>query len=479
MSARKVAVVGGGLGGLTAAGELARQGVEVTLFEATAQLGGKAGFLEHAGTRLDIGPTLVAMPDTVRAAFERLGASDLLPQFREVALQCAYRFSDGARFSVSRSSEETFASARTFGASEEAGLRSFYGEASTIALAAGEPYLEAGFEGLGTFALRVARRGWKALWAGAQMGTLAGLAARHVKSPQLQQFIGRFATYAGASPYQASAAFALIPHLEQAHGIFHPVGGAGALVQAAATAVQRLGVRAVLNARAHWRREGRGWVVGPEGGGEVFDAVVVNADPLAHIGRGDEPVALSGYVALFESQVPLALPHHSVGFSADYRAEFNSLFRGQVPDDLTVYLCHPSVTDSTMSEPGKSGLYVMVNAPALAHAGASDDALPQLREGARRALKKHFPEVDRTGLRLIAERTPGDLELLGAPRGSIYGFLPHGLMGPFRRPRIRAKESNFYFAGGGTHPGGGLPMVMLSGRFAAQCALEDFARARA
>ncbi len=347
----------------------------------------------------------------------------------------------------------------------------FYAEAARLYRAAGEPYLEVPFEGMAAFMARVARRGPSAVLAGLRMGSLDDLARKHFRSPELQQFVGRFATYAGASPYQASAAFALIPHLERAHGVHHVEGGMGALVEALSTAAVRAGVDVRLDRPVQRSTaDGLGLVVDDE---ELrFDAVVMNQDPLAANGRTQpEPLALSGYVLLLEADRRLPLAHHTVRFSSDYRAEFDALFSGRLAEDPTVYFCHPAATDPTMAPEGKSGLFVMANAPAIDAAAGDEEWVRReatLREQCLAAARAVVgPEV---GLTVLGERTPRDLERLGAPGGSIYGFLPHGKFGPFRRPRIRGAHPGLFYAGGGTHPGGGVPLVMLSGRFAAELA---------
>ena len=467
MRARRVAVIGGGLGGLTAAGLLARAGIRVTLFEASDRLGGKAATCAADGLRLDLGPTLLAMPAVVRDTFARLDATDLLPPIVPLQLQCEYRFDDGMRFrawsELARSVEE----AAAFGGGEAGGLRRFYADAEALWRVAGEPYLEAPFDGLGGFLARVGRRGFAAALRGLRMGTLAQLAARHFRSPQLRQFVGRFATYAGASPYAASEVFATIAHLERAGGVHHVTGGIGAIATALGEAIARHGVDVRLGRHVSWTPYGGGFVVSDDG---LFDAVVVNADPLAAVGRDARPLALSGYVLLARVRERLPLPHHLVLFSRDYAAEFRQLFAGAPADEPTLYVCHPAATDPTMAPDEASGLYLMTNAPPLAP-GRSGCDRAELRRLALARLERHVPGLAGR-LDIIAEHTPADLARLGAPRGSIYGFLPHGRLAPLRRPRMRGTTPGVFFAGGGTHPGGGVPLVMLSGRWAAAMALE-------
>jgi phytoene dehydrogenase-like protein len=247
------------------------------------------------------------------------------------------------------------------------------------------------------------------------------------------------------------------------------------LVAALCTALTRRGVDIQLGVKARWEESTHGLRAGRPGDEQPFDAVVVNADPHADRPLGTEPLALSGYVLLLEINRRLTLPHHLISFGDDYAREFSELFGGRVPSDPTVYFCHPAASDQTVAPAGKSGLFVMVNAPAMSeplNEDGWDEHAKRLRERCLAVLKSVAPEVQDADVTVLGERTPLDLAARGAPGGSIYGFLPHGKFGPFRRPRIRSQVPGVFYAGGGTHPGGGVPLVMLSGRFAAELALQ-------
>jgi len=238
--------------------------------------------------------------------------------------------------------------------------------------------------------------------------------------------------------------------------------------------VDRAGRIPLTHVEHHTERRARGelnpQVWPPVVDGDAFDAIVVNADPLASAGPDDRPLALSGYVLLARVPERLTLPHHLVLFSRDYENEFRQLFAGEPADDPTVYVCHPATTDPTMAPDGTSGLYLMTNAPPLAPGGRAAEP-DTLRTRCLRRLEHFAPGlVDR--LDVLAEHTPADFARRGAPRGSLYGFLPHGRLAALRRPRMRGTTPGVFFAGGGTHPGGGVPLVMLSGRYAAAMALE-------
>jgi len=251
--------------------------------------------------------------------------------------------------------------------------------------------------------------------------------------------------------------------------VHHVEGGLGALVTALESAVRRLGVDVHLEARCTWTQAAGGWRAGPAGDEAPVDAVVVNADPLGPSRASSRPLAMSGYVLLLESTVRSRLPHHTVAFSREYKREFTEIFSGRVPEDPTVYVCHPAVSDPGMAAPGTSGIFVMVNVPAMGE--AFPPHATALRARCLAVVETLDPSLRGT-LRVLAERTPVDFQRQGAPGGSLYGFLPHGRLGPFRRPRSHAAPGLVY-AGGGTHPGGGVPMVMLSGRFAAMQICAD------
>lgn len=473
---KRAAVIGGGFGGLVAAAELARAGHAVTLFELSNTLGGKAQVVTHTGVTLDTGPTLLTMPATVRAVFERIGASDLLPNFHRLPLQARYSWSKGPTFDCHEDLERSVTSAAQFGAREGEGLRDFYADAARTFRAAGEPYLEAPFENMPDFLARVMKRGPKAMYDGMQLATLDVLARRHFRSPQLQQFVNRFATYAGASPYEASAAFALIPHLERAQGVHHVEGGMGALVKALGAALSRLDVKVVYGQRAQWQARKAELLAGPRGGEQPFDTVVVNADPFQTEPLGARPLAMSGYVVLLDVARRLDLAHHHIVFGDDYVNEFAELFDRRVPpSDPTLYFCHPAATDASMAPAGRSGVFAMVNAPALpseSEAARWPEYAQRLQARCVDALLSTCPGLSRDEVKVLGERTPLDLAQRGAPGGSIYGFLPHGKFGPFNRPKIRSETPGVFFSGGSTHPGGGVPLCMLSGHFAAELALR-------
>ena len=188
----------------------------------------------------------------------------------------------------------------------------------------------------------------------------------------------------------------------------------------------------------------------------------------------------SGFVLLLgtDKQYP-QLAHHNIFFSDDYPAEFEDLFKRHVPlRNPTIYVCATTRSDSTQAPPGHENLFVLVNAPYLT--GTSDwqrDA-PAYRERILDLLAS-YPQIDLRDLRehIVCSSmfTPEDFRrLYGANAGSIYGLSSNARMAPFTRPGNRSHIRHLYFVGGSTHPGGGVPLVILSGRIVAAMVAEIF-----
>ena len=260
--------------------------------------------------------------------------------------------------------ERTVASAEVLGAGEGAALRTFLAHAERIWRTAGVPYLLSPYRGAADFLSRVAKGHPLESWSLARLGSLASLAETSFRTRLLRSFVDCFATYVGASPFEASAIFAMLPHLERAEGVHHVEGGLGALALALGQALRRLGVEVHTSTRVAVQRRAEHFEVG----GESFDAVVKNSDPLLEARGRPSALSLSGYVLLLEVDRRLSLPHHTILFARDHRAEFRALSAGALPVDETLAVCHPVATEAALAPSGKSGLFVMVNAPPVGEA---------------------------------------------------------------------------------------------------------------
>jgi phytoene desaturase len=288
--------------------------------------------------------------------------------------------------------------------------------------------------------------------------TLRDLARACARDARLRLVIERFATY-------APAALAVAGYVEHAWGAWHPRGGLYELVRALARRLEALGgqLRLGTPVRRVLVRGGRARGVETDAGALEADAVVWNGDAGA-LGRrraGAER-SLSGLALMLglRGRTP-DLVHHAIAFPADYDAEFDDVFVHRRPvRDPTVYVSASCATDPAEAPAGAENWFVLVNAPAVG-AGA-DWAAEQERL------------IDRLGVRdrlvTAVRRSPADLEAeTGAVGGAIYGAAPHGRLGTLRRPANAARGARgLWLAGGTTHPGGGLPLVALSGALVAR-----------
>jgi 1-hydroxycarotenoid 3,4-desaturase len=311
--------------------------------------------------------------------------------------------------------------------------------------------------------------------------------------PRLQQLFGRYATYYGSSPFRAPATLNLIAHVERV-GVWRVVGGMYRLAEALERRAIELGVQIRTSSEvAEIVLEGGRAIAVKLASGERLDAaaVIVNAAPQA-LDEGRFGMSLRGCVGLSQSAerslsavtwsalgrtrgFPLA--HHNVFFSRDYPEEFRALERGELIDEPTVYVHAQDRLDDqpvSLDEDGWSRperLLILVNAPARGDASASISDLDALERRSFAVLRACGLELDV----IEAQRTSpeGFEQLFPATGGALYGFANHSMMTPFRRPAARTKLARLYLAGGGAHPGAGIPMVCLSGQLAGRAAAED------
>ena len=498
-----VVVIGGGVGGLSAAIQAAALGCSVTLLERADRVGGKMRELKVGGAAIDSGPTVM----TMRWAFERLfeAAGKQLAdhvEFAPLEVLARHAWPDGSQLDLFADIDASAAAIEAFaGSADAAGYRRFCAHTEQIFSIVEEPFLKAERPSVASVVTAKGLRGTldfaRIDWHRSMWRSLASF----FPDPRLRQLFGRYATYYGSSPFRAPATLNLIAHVERV-GVWRVVGGMYRLAEALERCATDLGVEIetgceveevlVTNRRAVGVRLRTGERLDA-------DAVVVNAAPQA-VDEGRLGADLRGCVGLPSAGerslsavtwsvlartrgFPLA--HHNVFFSTDYPAEFRALERGELIDEPTIYVHAQDRVDDAAPAPADADgwstperLLILVNAPALG------DRAPWTREQLGELETRTFAGLRACGLELEiveAQRThPEHFErLFPATGGALYGLATHSMMTPFQRPPARTKLDRLYLAGGGAHPGAGIPMVCLSGQLAGRAVAEDLQHARA
>ncbi|PJF32050.1 MAG: phytoene desaturase [Candidatus Thermofonsia Clade 1 bacterium] len=491
MAEQPIVIIGGGIGGLSAAIRLAAAGERVIIFEQNDKVGGKMGEWRAEGFRWDTGPSVITMPHVFDDLFASAGrrTSDYLTlQPAEPLTRYFYR--DGTVLDATSNLPRMIAQIERIEPRDVEGYLAYLAYAARLHRITGKVFI---YDTPPTPAslFKVPLR--DALRVDAMRSMDAAIRS-FVRSPHLQQLLGRFATYVGASPYCAPATLNVIAHVELNGGVYYPRGGIYAIARAMARLAAELGVEIHTGCPVERILVESQRVCGVQTGSEriAAKAVIANVDvatvyekllpaeatDAAYAQRllRAEP-SCSGYVLLLGVQgTHERLAHHNIFFTQDYRAEFEDIFeRGVPPDDPTVYVAITSKSDPQDAPEGMENWFVLINAPALSERYDWAKNAPRYRDRVLETLAKFgvTPQI-----RAEHQLTPLDIaRLTGARRGALYGMSSNTPFAAFLRPHNRARGiRGLYFAGGTAHPGGGVPMVTLSGGVAARLLLADLGK---
>ena len=481
----EIIVIGAGIGGLASALRLAHAGVSVTVLERHDHLGGKIRALDTPAGPADAGPTVLTLRPVFEALFRDVG-EDLAQHVEMLPLPVLARhfWRDGTVFDLSADRNKSLSDAgRIFGARGARDLRSFTDTAARLFRAFDAPMMQAAEPSQGQVTAQVLKQP-SLIAAMAPHRSLADQLARQFADPRLAQLYGRYATYVGGSPYESPALLGLVSQAEAA-GVWHLPQGLGELPRAIAALARARG--ADIRTGAHVTA-----ISGSAGAFHVAcgdqslraDAILFNGDPRALetgllgpdprpavLPEATSPRSLSACVLAFGARVSgPALSHHNVFFGDTPRAEFDALAQGRLPQDATLYLC--AQDRSARPDGGAPERFeIILNAPA---------GLTLSDQEKQQCQTRIFQRLARFGLSFDpvpgpeALTTPAEFDrLFPGSLGALYGKSPHGMMAAFKRPTARSRVPGLYLAGGGAHPGAGVPMATLSARHAAAAILSD------
>jgi phytoene desaturase len=478
---KKILIVGAGLGGLAAAIRLAHAGHEVEVWEKNSEPGGKVREVRIGEFRWDTGPSLLTMPHVLRELYDFVGErmEDHL-QIKRLDSACRYFWTDGTVI------DEDAA----FWARPEVGR--FLAYARGIYEVSGEAYLN--HPPAEMWRAFTARNLGKLRHFGkvATLRTLAAEVERRFTDPHLRQIFLRFATYNGSSPYRTPATFNIIPYVEAEFGPWYVHGGMVRLARELYGLAERCGVKVLLGTTAvAW--DGRE-TVSNDGLRTKADLLICNADALEASGSFlaaitppsaqkrllAPPLSTSGFILFLgvRGRDP-RLGHHNIFFSDDYPREFAEIHDEKIaPHEPTIYISISARTDLHPAPEGHDNWFVLVNVP------ARDPNQPWTSEETRGYRDRVLQRLEKFGFddlngRIVAEQafTPTDFATRDLARhGALYGWASHSIGTSLLRPPLRSPHArNVYFVGGTTHPGGGIPLVLLSAKMVAEIIAREAA----
>lgn len=481
----RVIVIGAGIGGLASALPLVHRGFDVTLLERHGAPGGKMRQIDG----VDAGPTVLTMLDVFQSLFDDVDETledhvTLIPQ----DILARHWWPESGPLDLFPDQQRSAdAVGRFAGARAKAEFLSFAQRAERLFAGFQGPIMHSPEPKLASLTTHVMRNP-RLIRDMAPGQTLKQLLRASFSDARLRQLFGRYATYVGGSPDKSPALLALIWDAE-AQGVWCVKGGMHALAASIADLFMSKGGTIRTNAHVasiDTDADGVTGVTLKDGERISADQVIFNGDPralsLGLLGSGPKPAAPittkrarshSANVWSFTatpSDIPLV--HHNVFFCDPGKNEFAEIAKGQIPSDPTLYICAEDRGQDAPA-PSEERFEIIMNTPPLTDRPAQTADYETCHT-------RTFPHLRNFGLTFSPEPGPDALttaktfdDLFPGSAGSLYGQTPHGMTAALERPTARTRIRGLYLAGGGTHPGAGVPMAALSGRHAAEAILTD------
>ncbi len=489
----KIAIIGSGLGGLSASIHLALAGAKVTVYEQNPNPGGKAGEFQENGFRFDTGPSLLTMPFVLKEIFESAGKNinDYLT-LNKLSNLCKYFYPDGSILNAYSDINE-FANEIDRTSGDTVGqVRRYFRYCRRIYETAAGLFLFRDFRDPANFFSLPALRTLFLIHRIDPFRTMHGANTSFFSDPRIVQLFDRYATYNGSNPYEAPATLNIIQHVEYALGGYTVTGGIYEVPKSLTKLAKGSGVTFSFNTkidRIIYRNKS---VTAIKTGDrtESYHAIISNVDAgftYKHLLQNESGKDARRYFKQDPSSSALVfywgvkgtfnrLEMHNIFFSKNYKTEFDSIFnKHSCPGDPTVYVYISSRINTSDAPPGYENWFVMINTPP--DTGQNWDAEIQRM---RKIILEKLSSILRTniGSKIVYERVLSPVSIqqhTGSLGGSLYGISSNSRYSAFLRQPISSRDyRGLYFCGGSTHPGGGIPLVLLSGKLAAAKIMNDY-----
>lgn len=510
-----ISIIGSGLGGISAAIRLACKGYNVTVYEKNPAPGGKAGEINQSGFRFDTGPSLLTMPFVIEELFASAGEkmSEHLT-LNKLDNLCRYFYPGGTVLNAYSDPEKFGDEINRLTSDSKETLHGYLDYCRTIYELTSDIFLFKDLYSLETYSNLKALKALFKLHKIDPFRTMDTANRSFFKDERIIQLFNRYATYNGSNPYKCPATLNIIPHVEYNIGGYYISGGMHRLSEELFALAKRCGVIFRFSSNVEKIITVGKIVKGIEleGGGIInSDAVVSNADVYSVYAKlldDNYTKAAKKYNNLEPSSSALVfywgvditsgkLDTHNILFSSVYKKEFTELFDKKIyPEDPTAYIYISSKFSKNDAPPGKENWFVMINAPNTQLSPSERErlsppvppvvGLPQVFTITNNNIQQIKESIlnkikTLTGYdikdKIVCENimTPEDIESqTGSIGGSIYGISSNNRKAAFLRQPNRSKHyKGLYFCGGSSHPGGGIPLVILSGKLAAESILND------
>ncbi len=487
MAEKKVAVIGGGLGGLAAALRLRVLGFEVDLFEKNYSIGGKANQIVQEGFRFDSGPSLLTMPFVLEELFHFSGEKlENYISLKKLEVLCKYFFPDSTIINAYSDTGKFVEEIDKNTADNKESVKKYLDYCERIYDLSAELFLFKSFSNIKTF---LSRKAINTLINIRELDTnrsMHGANSHFFRDEKTIQLFDRYATYNGSNPYQTPATLNIIQHVEYNLGGYIAEEGIYSIPKAIEKAAIKKGVNIFTNSNVDKilvdGRRIKGLVVNGEK--KKYEIVVSNSDvknTYLNLLNDEKSRGAKKYKKMEMSSSALvfywgvkgvhdSLEIHNIIFSNNYEKEFHQLFNEKtIPDDPTIYIYISSKFNKNDAPANCENWFVMINTPYAAGQNWKAEA-SKIRDiiikKVESTLKMNLSEKIITESILTPDLIEKKTSSLG---GSIYGISSNNKMAAFMRQQNRSKNyKGLYFCGGSAHPGGGIPLVLLSGKLAAE-----------
>ena len=489
MSSHRVTVIGAGLGGISAAISLKAAGYDVEVFEKNSQIGGKLNVMEKDGFTFDLGPSIFTLPQFFQDLFERAGKKmEDYVQLDAVTPHWRNLFENKPTIDLYQEEDLMRRELDKLPGDPEAHWREFkdfltYGREQYDIVNDG--YFDKGLDNLWEFISY-----YKLKLLGGKIdykNTMSESIHQRLSDPQLRMIFEYFIKYVGSSAMDSPGYMNLMPMIQFDYGLWYVRGGMYNLAKGLGKLMEEMGIPIHLNADVEAIEKSGKQVTGirmTDGTVHPSDIIVSNMEVIpAYKKLLNEPIsftrklekfapACSGIVLHIGTDKPFPqLAHHNFFYSEDQHKHFDTVFhKKQLPQDPTLYVVAPTRTDPSKAPEGCDNIKILPHIPPLEEgSGITHEDYVALKD---RCIDK-MERCGLTGLResIVVEDllTPVDIErMYRSNRGSIYGVVTDWKLNyGFKAPKTSTRYKNLYFTGGSTNPGGGMPMVVLSGQ---QCA---------